>query len=47
MICPTCKTGIRKLKKNEVFDCRCGVKLLAIEINKKIIICDVTNKEER
>lgn len=44
MICPTCKDSLRrKLKKNELFDCRCGSKILVVEISKKLILVDVTN----
>lgn len=47
MICPTCKSKLNiKIKKNELADCKCGAKLLAIEINKRLILCDVKNYEE-
>lgn len=43
MICPNCKESIKyKPKKNEVLDCICGAKIIAIEINKRTILCDVT-----
>lgn len=34
MICPKCKVKVH-LKKYQVYDCRCGSRLMLIEINKK------------
>lgn len=46
MICPACKNKlIRKLKKNQMYDCKCGAKLLAVEINKKLEIFNLSKGE--
>ena len=48
MKCPGCKNEIGKLKKNQLYDCQCGAKLLAVEVNKKLIIEDLSkDKEEK
>lgn len=41
MRCPRCNKEINA-KKHRVNDCSCGAKLLAVEINKKLVIEDVT-----
>lgn len=41
MKCPNCSREI-DIKKYSLYDCECGSKLLAIQINKQIIIQDVT-----
>lgn len=40
MKCPKCNKKI-DIKKNKTVDCRCGAKLLAVEINKKLEIFDL------
>ena len=46
MICPTCKSNLlKKLKRNELYNCRCGAKLLAVEINKKLEIFNLSKGE--
>ncbi|WP_159436143.1 hypothetical protein [Anaerosalibacter sp. Marseille-P3206] len=37
MRCPKCGRGV-KIKKNQLYNCQCGAKLLAVEINKKLIV---------
>lgn len=44
MKCPVCDREIR-IKKNQVVDCQCGARLMAVEINKKILIENL--KEEK
>lgn len=44
MKCPECNREIR-IKKNQVIDCQCGAKLMAVEINKKLLIENL--KEEK
>ena len=46
MECIACKRPIgRKLKKNELYNCQCGAKLLAVEINKELIVMDLKNNK--
>lgn len=46
MKCVTCKRDIgRKLKKNELYNCQCGAKLLAVMINKELVIMDLSIKK--
>lgn len=48
MICPTCNREVGKIKKHKLINCQCGAKLLAVEVKKKLILCDLKNdKEER
>lgn len=44
MKCPVCKREL-KIKKNQVIDCQCGAKLMAVEIYKKLVIENL--KEEK
>ncbi|WP_269844707.1 hypothetical protein [Sporanaerobacter acetigenes] len=44
MKCPECNREIR-IKKNQVIDCQCGARLMAVEINKKLLIENL--KEEK
>lgn len=44
MRCPECGREI-SIKKNQVVDCQCGAKLMAVEINKKLYIENL--KEEK
>ena len=44
MRCPKCGREI-KIKKNQFIDCKCGAKLMAVEINKKLIVENL--KEEK
>lgn len=46
MNCPRCKNEIGKLKKNQLYDCQCGAKLLAVEVKKKLIIEDLRKDKE-
>ncbi|WMM26696.1 hypothetical protein RBU61_08455 [Tissierella sp. MB52-C2] len=41
MNCPKCGREI-EIKKNKLYNCQCGAKLLAVEINKKLIIEDLS-----
>lgn len=48
MRCIKCGKEIGKLKKHELYNCQCGAKLLAVEINKKLEIFDLSkDKGER
>ena len=42
MNCPRCHKEIGKLKKNKLYNCQCGSKLLAVEINKKLVVEDLS-----
>lgn len=44
--CTRCGRKI-KIKKNLLYDCQCGAKLMAVEINKKLVISDVSKDGER
>lgn len=44
MRCPECGREI-KIKKNQVVNCQCGAKLMAVEIYKKLVIENL--KEEK
>lgn len=44
MRCPECNRAI-KIKKNQLYNCQCGAKLLAVEINRKLIVENL--KEEK
>lgn len=47
MNCPRCKVEI-DIQKNTYKKCTCGVTLMCIKINNKLIVEDVTkNKEEK
>jgi Zn finger protein HypA/HybF involved in hydrogenase expression len=47
MNCPGCRREV-KIKKNQLYNCQCGAKLLAVEINKKLIVEDLSkDKEEK
>ncbi len=46
MKCPKCRCEI-KIKKNELKNCKCGAKLMAIKINKKLIIEDLKKEENK
>lgn len=41
MKCPKCNREIN-IKKNKLYSCQCGSKLLAVEINKKLVIEDLS-----
>lgn len=41
MKCPSCKTKIGDLKKYKIHECKCGGKLMCIEINKKKELVDL------
>lgn len=45
MRCPKCYKKIGKLKKHELYNCQCGAKLLAVEINKKLEVFDLSKNE--
>lgn len=48
MKCISCKTEIKKLKKNELYKCQCGANLLAVMIKKELVVMDLRlNKEEK
>ena len=48
MKCVTCKREIKKLKKNELYNCQCGAKLLAVQIKKELVVMDLRlNKGEK
>lgn len=42
MNCPECGTKLINVKKHRINDCTCGARLLVTEINKKLIVEDVT-----
>lgn len=42
MNCPRCYKEIGKLKKNKLYSCQCGAELLAVEINKKLVVEDLS-----
>ncbi len=42
MKCVKCSREIGKLKKNQVYDCKCGEKLMTVEINKNLHIYSVS-----
>lgn len=44
--CTRCRRKI-KIKKNQLYDCQCGAKLMAVEINKKLVISDVRKDDKR
>jgi len=46
MKCPKCSKDIQ-VKKNQLYNCQCGAKLLAVEINKKLVLEDLSKKGER
>lgn len=46
MKCPSCYKEIGKLKKHELYSCQCGAELLAVEINKKLQVFDLSKEEE-
>lgn len=43
--CTRCRRKI-KIKKNLLYDCQCGAKLMGVEINKKLVISDVSKDDE-
>ncbi len=44
--CTRCRRKIN-IKKNLLYDCQCGAKLIAVEINKKLVISDVSKDDAR
>lgn len=46
MKCLNCKVEIGEQKKYKVVNCRCGTKLMLIEINKEKRLIDLTKLEE-
>lgn len=46
MICPECKNKIGQLKKYQIYECRCGAKLMCIEINKRKEIVNLSKGED-
>ncbi|CAK7025415.1 hypothetical protein [Tissierella sp.] len=42
MKCPKCGRDVN-IKKNNLFNCRCGAVLIAVEIYKKLVVADVKN----
>lgn len=40
MNCPKCNIEVN-IKKNNLFNCKCGAVLVAVEIYKKLVIADV------
>nr|DAT54047.1 MAG TPA: Trm112p-like protein [Caudoviricetes sp.] len=46
MRCPSCYKEVGEMKKNQFLKCRCGAKLLAVEINKKLEVFDLSKDEE-
>lgn len=46
MQCPKCKKEVGKIKKYQVVICKCGVKLMCIEINKELILLNLRNNKE-
>lgn len=48
MKCPYCKQEVGQPKKYQIIDCKCGRRLIVIEINKVKELVDVTpDKEEK
>lgn len=45
MRCPSCYKEVGKMKKNQLLKCRCGTKLLAVEINKELEVFDLSKDE--
>ena len=45
MKCPCCNREI-KIKKNQVVNCRCGAKLMAVEVGKKLIFENLKKEEK-
>lgn len=45
MRCPSCYKEVGKMKKNQLLKCRCGAKLLAVEINKELEVFDLSKDE--
>ncbi|MEW9124869.1 MAG: hypothetical protein AB2421_19310 [Thermotaleaceae bacterium] len=45
MKCPKCGKQI-KIKKHQLLDCICGARILAVEINKKLIVEDLKKEEK-
>ncbi|MBU5424974.1 hypothetical protein KQI41_01010 [Tissierella pigra] len=45
MKCPSCKRDVEKLKKYQVADCKCGAKLMCVELNKNLILIDLRKDE--
>lgn len=45
MKCIACKAEIKKLKKNELYHCECGAKLLAIQMKKELVVMDLSMKK--
>lgn len=46
MRCPKCYKNIGKLKKHRLYNCSCGAKLLAVEINKELEVFDLSKNTE-
>lgn len=46
MKCVECGRELGKVKKNQLINCQCGAKLLAVEINKKLVIEDLSKEED-
>lgn len=40
MNCPKCNIEVN-IKKNNLFNCKCGAVLVAVELCKKLVIADV------
>ncbi len=45
MKCPKCRRKIY-IKKNQFVDCKCGARLMAVEINKKLVVEDLKKEEK-
>lgn len=41
MNCPKCGAEVN-IKKNNLFNCKCGAVLIAVQIYKKIIVVDLS-----
>ena len=46
MRCLSYYKEIGKMKKNQLLKCRCGAKLLAVEINKELEVFDLRKNTE-
>lgn len=44
MNCPKCNIEVN-IKKNNLFNCKCGAVLIAVQIYKKIIVVDLNKNE--
>lgn len=47
MKCPNCKREVQRLKKYQIYDCLCGIKLMCIEISKNLILVNLSKNRGR